>query len=75
MCIQRQLTYQFITQQVGKGGNRRNEFLVITHNPIMSMQTCLFEGSLLPESAPVPNTASGEVTEAMNFHSSHKIQS
>jgi len=29
--------HQFKTQQVGKGGNRRNEFSLITQNPLMSM--------------------------------------
>ena len=56
--------HQFTVQQVGKGGN--NVIVidqVITHhrkfNP-KNVQTCLFKGNLLPESAPVHSTASGE---------------
>jgi len=53
--------YQFTTQQVGKGGNRRNEFSLITQNPMFHeyAQTWSFKGNLPPESVPVHNTASG----------------
>ena len=52
--------HQFITQQVGKGGKRRNEFSCITQNRILNIRhkTWSFRGNILPESAPGHNTVS-----------------
>jgi len=50
--------HQVTTQQVGKGGKRRNRFPLNTKSNLEYAQTCSFKGNSPPESAPVHNTAS-----------------
>ena len=52
--------YQPTTQEIGKGGKRRNEFSLIAQNSIFSMHKDVHsKGNLPPKNAPVHNTASG----------------
>ena len=51
--------HQVTTQQVGKGGKRRNGFPLNTKSNLEYAQISSFKGNLPAKSAPVHNIASG----------------